>query len=74
MAYAVVRDGRILAVVQTRVAASLIRRKGAKIVKTPPPAKPSPCPVCKSRSGFCVMATFVPESWWSRRSTRRFSK
>jgi len=70
--YAVVKDGCILAVLYTRVAASLIRRKGAKIVKTPEPKTITPCPVCHSRSGFCVVnTTFVPDAWWSLRSTRR---
>jgi len=36
------------------------------------PAKSAPCQICGSRSGFCVMITFVPPHWWgARRSTRR---
>jgi hypothetical protein len=35
MPYAVVRDGRIVAVAQTRVFARLICCKGAKVVKMP---------------------------------------
>ena len=42
-------------------------------LKTAVPRKSSPCPICKSRSGLCVVGvTFVPPQWWgSRRSTRR---
>jgi len=44
-----------------------------RIVKAPVPRKSSPCPICQSRSGFCVVGvTFVPPQWWgSRRSSRR---
>jgi len=43
-----------------------------RVVKAPVPKKPSSCPICKSRSGLCVVGvTFVPPQWWgARRSTR----
>ncbi len=42
-----------------------------RIVKAPVLRKSTPCPVCRSRSGFCVInVSFVPASWWLR-STRR---
>ena len=68
MAYTIIRQGRVVAVVYTRVAARLIAKKGSKIVKTP-----APCPVCHSRSGHCVAGSvrFVPDQMWQRRSSRR---
>jgi hypothetical protein len=50
--------------------------KIARRLKAPVPRKPSQCPICHSRSGFCVVGvTFVPPQWWgSRRSTRRTPK
>jgi len=45
-------------------------------LKARAPGKSTPCPICKSRSGLCVVGvTFVPPQWWgARRSTRPRSK
>jgi len=47
-----------------------------QITLAPKPRKPSPCPICHSRSGFCVVVVFPPQWWGSRRprTARRPSK
>jgi len=46
----------------------IVRRLKAAVLR-----KSSRCPICKSRTGLCVVGvTFVPPQWWgSRRSARR---
>jgi len=41
-----------------------------QITLAPKPRKSSPCPICKSKSGFCVVGVVFPPQWWGRRSTR----
>lgn len=70
MPYAIIsRDNKVVALVQTKACATLIRTKGTKIVKVH-----APCPTCGDTRGLCVQGgvTFVPpQRWGSRRSRRR---